>query len=202
MSNSKKSCGNTCADLNSNMMMTTKNKKSKLLWLVVFLGVAGAGFLLSRQREVVGVDQIGVVVSPGDRITVYQAGAQPLVLPVIQRYVRLTAKPIRYELTDAKSITVTGPNQQPIKIGCQVRYQVEDAAKLVAHQGTEAPQTAVEGLILKLLTARFNDTLQKEKSSLNDVQTRVVLVGDIHLALVQALAPLGIKVLSFDLFSW
>ena len=181
-------------------MTTTKSKK--LLWLIVVLGVAGAGFLLSRQREVIGVDQIGVVVSPGDRITVYQAGAQPLVLPVLQRYVRLTAKPIRYEMTDAKSIAVTSPNQQPIKIGCQVRYQVEDAAKLVASQGTEAPQTAVEGLILQLLTARFNDTLQNGKASLDDVQTRVVLVGDIHQALVQALAPSGVKVLSFDLFSW
>ena len=178
-------------------------KKSRTaFFLIVALCIAGAGFMLSRQREVVGVDQIGVVVSPGGRIAVYQAGARPLVLPLIQRYVRLTAKPVRYEMTDGKSITITGPNKKVIKIGCQVRYQVEDAAKLVAAQGTEAPQTAIEALILKHLTGELSATLQKENASLDDVQTRVILVASIHQTLKQALAPSGVGVLSFDLFSW
>lgn len=178
------------------------NTSNSIKWLLLLLCVLGAGFLLSRQREIVGVDQIGVVVSPGGRVAVYQAGDSPLVLPMIQRYVRLTAKPVSYELTDAKSITITRPNGPPIKIGCQVRYQVLDAAKLVASQGTEAPQTAIEALILQQLTELLNATLQQAGASLDDVQTRVVLVGDSHLALKQSLAPLGIDVLSFDLFSW
>lgn len=178
-----------------------KNTKTLLL-LVVALCMAGAGVLLSRQREVVGVDQVGVVVSPGGRIAVYRAGDRPLVLPLIQHYVRLTAKPVRYELTDAKAITITGSNQPPITIGCQVRYQVEDAGKLVASQGTEAPQTAIEGLIHQHLVAQLGAALQQENASLDDVQTRVILVGSIHQTLKETLAPLGIGVLSFDLFSW
>jgi len=177
-------------------------KPKNLLLLVMVLVVAGAGLLLSRQREVVGVDQFGVVVSPGGRIAVYQAGERPLVLPLLQGYVRLTAKPIRYELTDAKAITITGAKQQAITIGCQVRYQVEDAAKLVASQGTAAPQVAIEGLIHQQLTSQLTAALQKEGASLDDVQTRVMLVGDIHQTLKQALSPLGITILSFDLFSW
>lgn len=180
--------------------MSEKTKSFK--WVLIVLCVLGAGLLLTRQREVVGVDQIGVVVSPGARISVYQAGDRPLVLPMIQRYVRLTAKPVRYEMTDGKSITITRPNQQPITIGCQVRYQVVDPAKLVATQGAEAPQTAIEVLILQQLTAQLGATLQKEGASLDDVQTRVVMVGDIHQSLKQALIPVGIEVLSFDLFSW
>ena len=89
-----------------------------------------------------------------------------------------------------------------MQIGCQVRYQVVDAAKLVASQGTAAPQSAIEALILQQLTERLNSTLQQEGASLDDVQTRVVLVGDTHLALKQSLSPMGIDVLSFDLFSW
>ncbi len=179
------------------------SKKSKCLKLILMVTcVFGTGFLLSRQREVVGIDQIGVVVSPGARISVYQVGDRPLVLPIIQRYVRLTAKPVRYELTDGKGITIPRPNQQPIKIGCQVRYQVNDAARLVATQGTEAPQTAIEALILQQLTAQLSAALQQEGASLDDVQTRVMLVGDIHQNLKLALTPLGIEFLSFDLFSW
>lgn len=180
--------------------MSEKSKSFK--WILILLCVVGAGFLLSRQREIVGVDQIGVVVSPGARISVYQAGDRPLVLPMIQRYVRLTAKPVRYELTEGKGITITRPNQQPLKIGCQVRYQVGDAAKLVASQGTEAPQAAIEALVLQQLTAQINAALQKEGASLDDVQTRVILVGDIHQNLKQTLTPFGIDFISFDLFSW
>lgn len=178
-------------------------KKSKSFkWVLLILCVLSAVLLLTRQREVVGVDQIGVVVSPGSRISAFQAGSRPLVLPLIQRYVRLTAKPVRYELTDGKSITITRPNQQPAKIGCQVRYQVGDAVKLVATQGAEAPQTAIEAIILQQLTAQLSAALQKEGASLDDVQTRVILVGDIHQTLKQALTQYGIDVLSFDLFSW
>ena len=177
-------------------------KMRSIVWLVLIVGIVGVGFLLSRQREVVGVDQIGVVVSPGGRIAVYRAGDRPLVLPVIQQYVRLTAKPIRYELTDAKGITVTDAKHQAITIGCQVRYQVEDAAKLVATQGVDEPQDAIEALIHKLLTTQLGAAMQKENASLDDVQTRVILVGTIHQALRQTLAPMGIEVISFDLFSW
>lgn len=178
-------------------------KKSKtLLVLVLALSVVGAGLFLSRQREVVGVDQIGVVVSPGGRIAVYQAGERPLVLPMLHRFVRLTAKPIRYELTDAKAITITDSNNKALSIGCQVRYQMADAAKLVGTQGTEAPQQAVEGIIHQHLTAQLTAALQKQGATLDDVQTRVILVGGIHQTLKQALDPLGITVLSFDLFSW
>lgn len=180
--------------------MSGKSKSFK--WILILLCVVGAGSLLTRQREVVGVDQIGVVVSLGSRIAVYQAGDRPLVLPLIQRYVRLTAKPVRYELTEGKSITITRPNQQPLKIGCQVRYQVGDAAKLVASQGTEAPQTAIETLVLQQLTNQLNAALQQEGASLDDVQTRVILVGEIHQSLKQSLTPLGIEFISFDLFSW
>jgi len=180
--------------------MSKKSKNFK--WILIILCVLGAGVFLTRQREIVGVDQIGVVVSPGGRISVYQAGDSPLVLPMIQRYVRLTAKPVRYELTEGKSIAITRPNQEPLKIGCQVRYQVIDAAKLVTAQGTESPQTAIEALILKQLTTQLNDALQKEGASLDDVQTRVILVGDIHQTLKQTLPLSGIDVLSFDLISW
>jgi regulator of protease activity HflC (stomatin/prohibitin superfamily) len=179
-----------------------KKKMTFISSLVLVLLIAGVGFLLSRQREVVGVDQIGVVVSPGGRIAVYQAGDRPMVLPLIQRYVRLTAKPVRYELTDAKGITVTDAKHQAITIGCQVRYQVNDAAKLVATQGTESPQTAIESLIHQLLTAQMTAALHTENASLDDVQTRVLLVGSIHQALRQSLGPMGIEVISFDLFSW
>lgn len=179
----------------------SKNKKS-LKWILFVIFVCGAAFLLTRQRQIVGVDQIGVVVSPGSRIAVYQAGESPLVLPMIQRYVRLTAKPIRYELTDGKSLEISRPNQPPLKIGCQVRYQVADAARLVASQGTEAPQAAIEALLLQQLTKQISATLQPEGASLDDVQTRVMLVGDLHQNLKQTLAPFGIEFLSFDLFSW
>jgi len=178
------------------------NKSKNFTWILIIIGVIGAGFLLTRQREIVGVDQIGVVVSPGDRISVYQAGDSALVLPMIQRYVRLTAKPVRFERTEGKSIVINRPNQEPLTIGCQVRYQVVDAAKLVATQGTESPQTAIESLILKELTAQLNTALQKEGASLDDVQTRVILVGDIHQTLKQNLTPSGIDVLAFDLISW
>jgi len=179
----------------------TKSAKNILI-LAVILGIAGLSTLISRQREVVGVDQVGVVVSPGGKIAVYRPGDRPLVLPLIQHYVRLTAKPIRYDLTEAKAITVTGSNQQTATIGCQVRYQVEDAAKLVATQGIEAPQNAIELLIHQRLTDEFTTTLQKENATLDDVQTRVVLVGSIHHSLKEALSPLGITILSFDLISW
>ena len=178
------------------------NNIKTVSWIVLALCICGAGFLLTRQREIVGVDEIGVVVSPGARVAVYQAGASPLVIPMVQHYIKLTAKPIRYELTEDKSINITGPNQQPIKIGCQVRYQIEDAAKLVASQGIEAPQTAIEGVIIQQLTAQLSAALQKEGASLDDVQTRVVLVGDIHQNLKQALTPMGVSFLSFDLFAW
>lgn len=180
--------------------MSEKSKSFK--WVLIVLCVFGVGFLLTRQREVVGVDQVGVVVSPGGRISVFQAGDRPLVLPLIQHYVRLTAKPVRYELTDGKSIAIPRPNQPPAKIGCQVRYQVADAAKVVATQGVEAPQGAIEALILQQLTTQLSAALQKEGASLDDVQTRVILVGDIHQTLKQVLTPTGIDVLSFDLFSW
>lgn len=180
--------------------MTNNNKAVK--WIVLALCIAGAGFVLTRQREIVGVDEIGVVISPGTRVAVYQAGDRPLVIPILQHYLKLTAKPIRYELTEDKGISITVPNQPPIKIGCQVRYQIDDAAKLVASQGVAAPQTAIEGLILQELTRQLNAALQKEGASLDDVQTRVVLVGDIHQNLKQTLTPLGIGFLSFDLFSW
>lgn len=173
-----------------------------ILWAVLALCIAGAGFMLTRQREVVGVDQIGVVVSPGGRIAVHQAGARPLVLPLIQRYVRLTAKPVRYELTDGNSLMVTGPNQQEIKIGCQVRYQVDDAAKLVASQGAEAPQTAIEAIIHSHLSEAISTALKQQNASLDDVQTRVILVASTHNSLKQTLAPLGVGLISFDLFSW
>jgi regulator of protease activity HflC (stomatin/prohibitin superfamily) len=176
-------------------------KQSKTLLVLVVALVVSGGLWLSRQREVVGVDQIGVVVSPGGRIAVYQPGDRPLVLPMLQHYVRLTAKPVRYELTDAKAITITGVNHQAITIGCQVRYQVEDAAKLVAAQGPEAPQVAVEGIIHQHLSAQLTAALQKENASLDDVQTRVVLVGGVHQTLKEVLDPLGIRVLAFDLFS-
>lgn len=158
--------------------------------------------MLTRQREVVGVDQIGVVVSPGGNITVHQAGDRPLVLPLVQQYVRLTAKPVRYELTDGKSLIITGPDQQEIKIGCQVRYQVDDAAKIVASQGTEAPQTAIESIIHQHLHDEISAALKPEHASLDDVQTRVILVASIHNSLKQLLNPLGINIISFDLFSW
>jgi hypothetical protein len=178
------------------------NKTKTVGWIVLALCVFGAVFSLTRQREIVGVDQIGVVVSLGSRISVYQAGDQPLVIPIVQRYLLLTAKPIRYALTEGKSIIINGPNQQEIKIGCQVRYQIEDAAKLVSSQGVEAPQASVEALILQQLTAQMNAALQNAGASLDDVQTRVALVGDIHQNLKQALTPLGITFISFDLFSW
>lgn len=177
-------------------------KQSKTLILLIVALVVGSGLLLSRHREVVGVDQIGVVVSPGGRISVYQPGDRPLVIPIVQRYVRLTAKPIRYELTDAKAITITDSKQQANTIGCQVRYQVTDAAKLVASQGTNGPQQGIETIIHQLLTTQLRAALQKENASLDDVQTRVVLVGGIHQSLKEALDPLGVGVLSFDLFSW
>ncbi len=180
--------------------MIGKHKYFKVI-LIIFC-VISAGFLFSRQREIIGVDQIGVVVSPGARLAVYQAGDRPLVLPLVQHLVRLTAKPIRYELTDAKGIAITRPNQAPLNIGCQVRYQVDDAAKMVASQGAEAPQNALETFILQQLTAQLSAALQPEGASLDDVQTRVILVGDIHQNLKQALTPLGIEFLSFDLFSW
>ena len=177
-------------------------KQSKTLFTLIVALVVCAGLLLSRQREVVGVDQIGVVVSPGGRITVYQPGDRPLVLPLLQHFVRLTAKPIRYALTDAKAITITDAKQKSLAIGCQVRYQVTDAAKLVAAQGTEAPQQAIEGIILQHLTQQLTAALTQENASLDDVQTRVVLVGGVHQALKESLEPMGISVLSFDLFSW
>lgn len=173
-----------------------------ILWAALALCIAGAGFMLTRQREVVGVDQIGVVVSPGGKIAVHQAGDRPLVLPLVERYVRLTAKPVRYELTDGKSLILADWNQKQIKIGCQVRYLVDDAAKLVASQGTEAPQAAIETLINKHLSDEIGATLKKEGASLDDVQTRVFLVANTHNSLKQLLAPLGIQVISFDLFSW
>lgn len=179
-----------------------KNKATSLRWLIIALCIIGGGFLLTRQREIVGVDQIGVVVSPGGRIAVYQAGERPLVLPMVQDYVRLTAKPIRYEMIDDKSIAVSGPNKQTVTIGCQVRYQVEDAARLVETQGKGAPQASIEGLIRKKLTDIFNATLQQEGASLDEVTTRVVLVGEIHQTLKQTLTPSGVSILSFDLISW
>lgn len=178
------------------------NKTKTISGLLLALCIVGAAFLLTRQREIVGVDQIGVVISPGSKITVYQAGESPLVLPLFQHYLKFTATPLRYDLTDSKSIVITGPDQQPIKIGCQIRYQIEDAAKLVQSQGSEAPQAAIEALILRQLTEALQTTLQKPGASLDDVQTRVVLVGDIHQNMKQILTPLGIGFLSFDLFSW
>ncbi|MDD5758987.1 MAG: SPFH domain-containing protein [Desulfobulbaceae bacterium] len=178
------------------------NKTKTITGILLTLCIFGAGFILTRQREIVGTDQIGVVISPGSKITVYQAGESPFVIPGIQHYVKLTAKPIRYELTDSKSLIIAGPNQQPIKIGCQVRYRIEDAAKLVKSLGALAPQAAVEALILQQLKDAFQATLQKTGASLDDVQTRVVLVGDIHQSMKQTLSPLGIDFLSFDLFSW
>lgn len=180
--------------------MPTPTKTTLLLILALL--IVGAGFILTRQGEIIGVDQLGVVVSPGGRIAVYKAGDQPLVLPLIQNIIRLTAKPIRYELTEAKAISITGPNQNEIKISCQVRYQIEDAAKLVHSQGAAAPQTAIEALILQQLTAQFNTTLQQAGASLDDVQTRISMVGDIHQNLKQTLAPFGIGILAFDLISW
>lgn len=177
-------------------------KSTNLLWLVLIICIAAAGFLLSRQREIVGVDQLGVVISPGGTISVYQAGEQPLVLPIMHRYVTLTAKPIRLAMTEEKSIVITGQDNKEIKVGCQVRYQVEDAAKLVATHGVEAPQVAVDGLIRKLLTEQIGDTLRQENASLDDVQTRVVMVASVHQSLKLALAPSGINVLSFDLIAW
>lgn len=178
------------------------NKTKTIRGILLAVCILGTGFFLTRQREIVGVDQIGVVISPGARVTAYQAGDSPLVIPVLQRYLKLTAKPIRYALTDSKSIIINRPNQQPISIGCQVRYQIEDAAKLVKSQGAEAPQAAIEAIILQQLTEALQATLQKTGASLDDVQTRVVLVGDIHQNMKQTLSPLGIGFLSFDLFSW
>jgi len=178
------------------------NPSKTILLAVLALSIAGAGLTLSRQREVVGVDQLGVVVSPGGRIAVYQAGEQPLVLPLIQHYVRLTAKPVRYELTDGKSLIVSGPGQQEIKIGCQVRYQVDDAAKLVASKGVTDPQAAIESIIRAHLTTEVTAVLKQQNASLDDVQTRVVLVASTHDSLKQLLAPVGVGLISFDLFSW
>lgn len=178
------------------------NQSKTILWAVLALCIIGAGFMITRQREVVGVDQIGIVVSPGGKITVHQAGDRPLILPLIQNFVRLTAKPVRYEMTDGKSLIILDSEQHEIKIGCQVRYQVEDAAKLVASQGTEAPQTAIETVIHQYLTQEISATLKQENASLDNVQTRVILVASIHDSLKKILAPLGVSLISFDLFSW
>jgi|GEM_PF-4899033 len=171
-------------------------------WILLALALTGAGFLLTRQRQIIGVDQLGVVISPGQRLAVYQAGDQPLVLPGLQHLVLLTAKPIRYELTEAKAIAITPPSGQALQVACQVRYQIEDAAKLVASQGAAAPQAAIEALILSQVTAQINSALAPAGASFDDVPIRIALVGDTHQGLKEALAPLGIALLAFELISW
>lgn len=170
--------------------------------LLLALALAGAGLFMTRQRQIIGVDQIGVVISPGQRIAVYQAGDHPLVLPLLQRLVVLTAKPIRYELTEAKAIAITPPEGPALRVACQIRYQIEDAAKLVASQGEKAPQAAIEALIQSQVTAHINTALAPAGSSLDDVPTRIALVGDTHQGLKEALAPFGVTLLAFELISW
>ena len=177
-------------------------KKMAMTIIIILALATAAAIFLNRHRQAVGVEQLGVVVSPGGRIAVYHPGDRPLVIPGLQHFLLLSAKPLSYLLTDANSVVVSSVDKKPVTVGCLVRYQVEDPAKLVARQGFKAPQAAIEALIKNQVVGALNNTLQRGSVSLDDTQTRIILVGSVHEALRLALEPSGIKILDFDLISW
>lgn len=169
--------------------------------LVLLLLALVAGALLLTGRQTVADNRIGVRIGPLGRVTAARAGERLLVLPGIQKLIELPADPVQFVMAGQGAIPVE-TNGQPGSIGCQVRYQIVDGARLLGRHGADAPQAGLERTIREQVQRLLAEALARDPASLDEVGRRIVLVAATHHELATGLADAGVSVQSFELLSW
>jgi len=172
--------------------------KKIILFAVIILAVT-IGF--TSHKETVAVDQVGVRSFLG-QTSVFAAGETVIVLPLVHKFVMMTAKPVAFWMKGPGALVITGADSASVTVECKVRYQIDDPGKFIAAVGT-----VDSGKVLNdRLRAKVEEILQgymaKNNLDLSKIETRMIISGEtIHALNDEVLSP-GVSVLAFELLNW
>jgi len=173
----------------------------KRLAIAAVVLVAAVLILSFSGRTTIGPDEIGVRIGPGSAVTVFTAGARPLVIPGLHRMLRLTSRPVAFVMAGVSGVAVTTPKAEK-RIDCRLRYQVEDAARLVERFGVDRPQALLEDRLRQAVRDEFTRRLDEDPHALDSPVGRIPFIAESHNSLDAALRADGVRVLSLELLGW
>ncbi len=173
---------------------------NKIIVGIVVL-VAAVILLSFTGRTTINDGEVGVRLGPGKAVAVFASGERPLVVPGLHRMIRLTTRPVAFTMAGVGGIVVAAGEQEK-RIDCRLRYQVVDAARLIARFGTDQPQTNLENDLRQQVTSELATRLAADPHALDSPASRIPFIAETHHQLDTTFQADGVTVLSFELLGW
>lgn len=125
-----------------------------------------------------------------------------MVVPWVSTFIKMTTDPVQFTMAEKEAIQVPGAAGQVRPVACTIRYQIEDAAALVARFGMGNPEVGLETLLRQkveeaMIPAKGATPLDFEVS-----QERMLFTAKLLYELNSDELTPGVKILAFELLNW
>lgn len=169
--------------------------------LLVFIIVLIAGLLIFSfalgKYETIPEGQVGIVVGPTGKYTIYSTGKKTFVFPVIQKLYSLPVTKQDFILSGSDGYNVSDKDKTFV-INSRIIYSIIDVKKTIDNFGTENTHKKIRNAIRQTVNTLLGERV-KDKSSLETPQKRIPLIAEIHLGLNDRFYPKGVKILSYQI---
>jgi len=167
--------------------------------IIVVILLAAALLGVSTRQRTVGVDQVGVRTFMGNA-KVYAAGETAWVLPVVQKFVLMTLRPVALKFSGAQAVVLDADAGR--KVDCKIRYRIDDPAKFVLGLGATTPEEGLKRRLSRTVEGVFKEYAAKKDFDMGQIESRMLLTGESIHALGESAGPLGVRIISFELLNW